>query len=117
MSDIRIREMSKEHVKKLDDIQRFLKLKVDPRSKGKNQTPKVILLMIDRFFEDQKTISALQKRNTELHKSINKYYSKDSIMKTHAEAFIRNLNEFVRYTKGTINGSKHTVKQFASKRK
>jgi hypothetical protein len=116
MSDIRIREMSKDHVKKLDEIQRFLKLKVDPRSKGKNQTPKVILAMIDRFAEDQKTITALQKRNSELHKAINEYYSKDGTMKGYADNFISNMHNLERYIKSTVTAATKTSELFNSRK-
>jgi len=109
MADIRIREMSKEYMQKLDAIKKFIKLPIDPRSKGVNKTPEIILAMIDRFMNDQKSIASLRSECSRLHSELIKWSNKDNNRK---ELLSHALKNFKAYTRET----EKLLKQFGQKK-
>lgn len=70
MAELRIRNLSK-------DLQ--AKIKLMEKEFKTPESSKAIAKLIDKYFEDQKMIKLLQDRNTNLHRSIKKYYDKEEM--------------------------------------
>jgi len=114
MADIRIRDLSKDHMQKVDAIRKFIKLPIDPRSKGVNKTPEVILAMINRFMNDQKKISELQREVAGLEAWVNMFTAKETSRKKLLEHALTN---FKAYTKGTEKLLSELKKHASKKRR
>jgi hypothetical protein len=80
--DIRVRYAKPATFKELIEVGRVLKLKY---------IPDIVVKLIHSYREDQKLISSLQGRNTQLHAAISK-------MNAEREASKKLLSDFIKYT-------------------
>lgn len=77
MAELRIRNLSKELAAKIKLMEKEFRT---PESST------AITRLINKYFEDQKTIKDLQVRNTQLHAAIKKYYDKEAAMLRHIQS-------------------------------
>lgn len=107
MSEIRLRNVSKELMAKAEKCQSALR--------KKTITDTVETLFV-RFFQDQESIRQLQQRNSQLHKAIQQYYNKENASRKIMQDFIRTGQIMAKDAKAFINGGKKLIKQFGKKK-
>jgi hypothetical protein len=108
MSEIRLRNISSEVESDAKKVAEMLKEKTITGAMEK---------LPGQFIKDQSAIRQLQKRNSELHKSIGVYYAKEDKIQKIIVGFLNILEDQQKNTKILINEVKRIKKEFYKKKR
>lgn len=108
MAEIRYRDVPPESMKNAETIQRFFKEKTITGA---------LPLLFKRFLQDQQSIAQLQKRNTELHGAIKKYYDREDHVKSNILTIAQSLRHHIADAKAYTAGIEKVAKSYSPKKR
>lgn len=106
--EIRIRDASPELMKKVQTIRLHFREK---------QIPQAVIKLINSWQSDQAAIKQLQQRNTELHREINRYFSKETQMRDVIEGFATSAKSHRYDIDKVIQQCNRSAKLFTAKKR
>ena len=95
MAEIRLRDVKPDFLKKLEAIQKDLKEKTATGA---------LVRLVEGYANNQSFIAQLSKRNTDLHKSLQRYHDAEGDMRDNIRSCINSLEITVRDIKPLLKG-------------